>query len=148
MDNHADFFKKNLRTLMKQKGWGNKDLAEALGVSPPVVSRYLTTDTLPSFENAKAIAEALGITIDDLIRDPSRVTMRDLANGKISESPSSKKTLTLPEIVEILNSVEKAKPERRALGLFFLTGNPEFLAECPEFRPAAEALLQELKLAR
>lgn len=52
---------------------------------------------------------------------------------------------TFSDALTALQALEKAKPARRALSLFFLTDDPSYLAERPEFRQAAEALSRSLK---
>lgn len=59
---------RNLKTLRKQRKMTQQDLAEAIGVEQPTVQRY-EAGRVPSLEVASAIAEALGVTLNDLVAE-------------------------------------------------------------------------------
>lgn len=76
-------FGKNLREYRQKAGLTQEKLAEALSVSMQAVSRWETTDTLPDAALLPDLAEALGVTIDDLFggtvrRDLPRIVAREL----------------------------------------------------------------------
>lgn len=76
-------FGKNLREYRQKAGLTQEKLAEALSVSMQAVSRWETTDTLPDAALLPGLAEALGVTVDELFggtvrRDLPRIAAREL----------------------------------------------------------------------
>ena len=86
-------FAENMKTIRKQKGLSQKDLADRLGVTPAMVSAYENGKRLPKLQNIKRIAAALGCTGDDLIgtnhsRDtitPTQIDISDFSQDEIKE---------------------------------------------------------------
>lgn len=62
----ADPFPARLRALMEARGLTAYRLAKESGVSATVIGRLLAGRTVPAWETAKALAAALGCTLDDL----------------------------------------------------------------------------------
>ncbi|MCR5736032.1 MAG: helix-turn-helix domain-containing protein [Eubacterium sp.] len=58
---------KNLVELRKMKKMSQEELAERIGVSRQTLSKYETGESLPDIEKCKALAEAFGVSIDDLV---------------------------------------------------------------------------------
>ena len=56
-----------LRTAREQKGLSQAELATKAGLQPSAVSHFETGRRAPSFENLRALADALGVTTDYLI---------------------------------------------------------------------------------
>ena len=54
---------KKLRTVMRERGWSQVQLAEHLGTSTAAVSRWLTGDRLPSLAMALAIEGSVDIPV-------------------------------------------------------------------------------------
>ncbi len=54
--------------LKKKKNLSQVALAEATGISRDAISKYERGDTIPSVENAKKIAQVLGVSLDFLVR--------------------------------------------------------------------------------
>lgn len=65
--NDVNILGKNLRKLRKEKGYTQAQLAEISGVSRRVIVHYENYIKKPVFENVKKIAEALEISMDDLV---------------------------------------------------------------------------------
>jgi DNA-binding Xre family transcriptional regulator len=55
-----------LRRLMYRKGITQEILSERTGIARPILSRYLTGKSCPSFYKVDKIAKALGCSIDEL----------------------------------------------------------------------------------
>ena len=53
--------------MLKQKGVRQKALAQALGVEPPIISRWLKGPETPSATRLFEIADVLNVTLDELI---------------------------------------------------------------------------------
>jgi len=61
---------KNIRTLMKQRGLRQEDLAEATGILRPNISRLLTNPNAnPQLSALEAIATALGVKVSELFEE-------------------------------------------------------------------------------
>lgn len=58
--------KDNLVQLRKLKGLTQEDIAEKVGVSRQAVAKWEAGDTLPDLEKARLLAEAFGVSLDDL----------------------------------------------------------------------------------
>lgn len=73
---------RNVRRLREAKGWSQPELADRAGLARPTIARvelgYATATTL---ETAERLAEALGVTLDELTSDP------DLQAGAVSMAP-------------------------------------------------------------
>lgn len=53
--------------LRKEKDWSQTDLATNSGVSREMIGKYERGDAVPSFEAAKKIADAFGVSLDYLV---------------------------------------------------------------------------------
>lgn len=60
-------FKDNLVSMRKIHGYSQDELAEKIGVTRQTLSKYETGESLPDIERCKLLADAFGVTIDDLI---------------------------------------------------------------------------------
>lgn len=60
-------FKDNLISMRKMYGYSQDELAEKIGVSRQTLSKYETGDSLPDIEKCKRLADALDVSLDDLV---------------------------------------------------------------------------------
>ena len=60
-------FRRNIRIEMRKKGWKQKDLADAVGITKTSISRYMTGDRIPNAYILSNIAQALECSVNDLI---------------------------------------------------------------------------------
>ena len=60
-------FKDNLVELRKIHDMSQEELADIIGVSRQTLSKYETGESLPDIEKCKSIADAFGVSIDDLL---------------------------------------------------------------------------------
>ena len=60
-------FKDNLIELRKYHDLSQEELADMIGVSRQTLSKYETGESLPDIEKCKLIADAFGVSIDDLL---------------------------------------------------------------------------------
>lgn len=58
-----------ITTLRKAKGLSQSDVAKAVGVSRDAISKYERGDIVPSVENAKRMADFLGVSLDYLMSE-------------------------------------------------------------------------------
>lgn len=59
----------NIKRLMRKNGYTQKELAIRSGCSECSISRYLNNDREPNVKSLKNIAIALGVTVDDLLKE-------------------------------------------------------------------------------
>lgn len=55
-----------LNELIQERGYKKKWLAEQLGVSASVFSRWCNGDSIPSLENAMRVAALMGCDVEDI----------------------------------------------------------------------------------
>ena len=60
-------FQENLIALRKMHNISQEELAEKVGVSRQTLSKYETGESIPDIEKTKAIADAFGVSMDDLV---------------------------------------------------------------------------------
>lgn len=61
-----------LKTLLKRQGMTQRELAEKAGTTEVSVSRYLRGQRTPRLLTLAAIAQVLGVSIDDLLTERRR----------------------------------------------------------------------------
>ncbi len=111
-------FRKNAK--MSQEG-----LAETAGVGRSTVQDIERGLSSPTIETLGLIAKALKIPLSDFF-----------------PAAHSAKAPSFTDAVSLLEAFQKAKPARRAIALFFLTGDKSHLEAFPEIAPAFEAFAQ------
>jgi transcriptional regulator with XRE-family HTH domain len=62
----------NIKILRRQNRWSQKQLAQKIGTSGPIVGRYERGEMTPSVEVAKKLADTLNVTLAYLVDDPIR----------------------------------------------------------------------------
>ncbi|MCA0458504.1 MAG: helix-turn-helix transcriptional regulator [Chloroflexi bacterium] len=90
--------KQLITNLRKQKGWEQKDLAEAAGINPAVVSRLergIQTDFKLSI--IVAIANALDVEVDDLLQKNDNVSRISRLHPQLQSSLSRLSNYPLSE---------------------------------------------------
>ena len=61
-------FSKNLKRLMEEENIHQDDLADEIGVTQPMISRYVKGQSMPSFITIVKMSEALFCSLDDFIK--------------------------------------------------------------------------------
>lgn len=75
----------NLKMIMKDRGIGNKTLSEKSGVPLGTLNKIIYGDTAnPTLDNMRAIADALGCTLDDFVRDPKDLFVESMPSDSNS----------------------------------------------------------------
>ena len=74
-----------IATLRKAKGYTQQQVADALGVSNKTVSVWETDRAYPDIMTLPALAELLGVTVDELLKGE-----RSLENGEVTPDISEK----------------------------------------------------------
>lgn len=65
-----NIFRTNLRRVMAEKGVTQEQLAERLGTKHPAISRILNGHRCPKLEACEKIADAIGVSLSDLLKNP------------------------------------------------------------------------------
>lgn len=63
----SQVFAANLSAARAAKGMSKRQLAQAAGIHPAQVTRYENGDQMPMVRQLRKLADALGVTSDDLI---------------------------------------------------------------------------------
>lgn len=108
-------FSKNLKEARKSKGWNQKDLAERSGVSFEQISRYETGKSRPQRSVVRNLANALGVTPNNLegasesealdidqIQWPSNEQFNKLINDLRSANFTQKEKRQIAEYIELI----------------------------------------------
>ena len=69
-------FRENVQTLLAQRGWSQRELAAAAGISPGAVGHILEGES-SSLRTATKVAAAFGVDLADLMREEQPVEPRD-----------------------------------------------------------------------
>ena len=81
----------NIKQTIKAKGWTYERLATAMGISQPSLTSIVNGN--PTLAKLKAMADAMGITVSELLADDGEITITCPHCGKeipIRVSPVSK----------------------------------------------------------
>lgn len=62
-----------IEAMRKQRRMTQTELAIAVGVTQPSISDYESGKKRPTIDTAKKLADALGCTVDDLLKDAKAV---------------------------------------------------------------------------
>jgi transcriptional regulator with XRE-family HTH domain len=155
-----------IRIAREQKGWWQAQLAEALGVEPPTVSRWENEVNAPSPEHLLKIASLTGKTIEWLRGaeaaprsqeadiEKRLAMLEQLAYPSVSDELRTLRAETAklrdPEIQRLIRAWEQAPSARnKAVFLYFLTGDDaDLLAAGQTFRVYARKMFQVLGLSK
>jgi len=73
----------NIKEARKRRGWTQRDLAEQIGSDPSYVNRVETGKINPTVAVAERLADALGCTLDYLVKGPE--SEADIRDKRLSE---------------------------------------------------------------
>ncbi len=59
---------RNLTLIMFEKNITQRELAKVCGVSPPLISQFISGKRVPKLETFKIMADYLGVTMDELLK--------------------------------------------------------------------------------
>jgi transcriptional regulator with XRE-family HTH domain len=63
---------RNMRSLLEKSGMSLRELARTTGDSPMTLSNILNAKHVPGVSVLARVAEAFGVTIDDLLKSPDK----------------------------------------------------------------------------
>lgn len=64
-----ELFSRNLRRMMKEDHMKEEYLADEVGISQPMISKYVNGQSMPSFLTVVKIADVLFCSLDDFLID-------------------------------------------------------------------------------
>ena len=67
----------NIKYIRKSKGLTQKELAEKIGVTDSAITKYEKGDREPNWKTLNKIAEALGVTINDLVKNEEKASNKN-----------------------------------------------------------------------
>lgn len=133
---------KNVRKLREARGWEQKDLARASGVSNGTISAIEVRDSKRSAV-APALARALGVTLEQLMsEDMDALVPAPIPEpSNVAPAPAAPSQVTLAQALEVvarsLNDLPDAQRDLAAQHL-------QTLARAPDSAKAMQALLAAL----
>jgi len=104
-DTELEDFSKNLQNCMKRRNLNQTALAEKTGISQAAVSRYLKALACPGGRELRAMANALGVSMDFLWCG------KDYTNSEVVAAPSTQAEKELAELKRSLRIVFRAMSE-------------------------------------
>ena len=126
---------KNLKSLRKQKGMSQEEIAQALSMNRSTYSGYENGVALPNIENLISFSEYFKISIDDLVKkDFSGFSISDWENYSASWKDDAKGThLRILAALVDQNNDEMIEmiPEKARAGYVTGFSDPEFMKVLP-----------------
>ena len=108
----------NLRNLRRKKGYTQSQLAELSGVSRRIVVHYENYVRKPVYENVQKMADALGVSIDELIgkTESRKAKKQDDASYKIMKKVRIIEKLPLRDQNMIFNLITSLAKKNKLEG--------------------------------
>ena len=113
-------FGENLKRIREENGWTLEEMATRLNSTKQVLSRYERGERTPKVTMAAKFAEALGVSLQDLIGDESVTSVHDLVNNAVRAGIFAGQNMVAPKTEEakiISGGIDKMPPERREQAL-------------------------------
>lgn len=101
-------FKENLVSMRKMYGYSQDELADKIGVSRQTLSKYETGESLPDIEKCRLLANALDVSIDDLVN----YDKEDSSNLGLGVPPKGKHIFGMTKVGEKGQIVIPAKARK------------------------------------
>ena len=101
---------KNIEAIRLAKGIKQLEMGRRLGVSQTAYSNYVNRDADIPFGRVERIAEALGVTVVDLITWPDHYVSENSVMPECEECKQKQKTIdNLNLLIDVLNNKLKRK---------------------------------------
>ncbi len=137
----SEQFAKNLRRLRQEKGYTQERLAQKLGVGPQAVSRWECGNTLPDVMLLPRLAEAFGVTVDDLYREQA-IAYPNYAQRLLAVYEASQRTedfLAAEQEFLRLLSADPTADDLRAFGVLYHYMTASCAAKAQQYLESAMA---------
>ncbi|WP_297004225.1 helix-turn-helix domain-containing protein [uncultured Corynebacterium sp.] len=100
-------FPSTLAQLIADRGLSQAELARRVGVTPAAMSRYLSGDREPRFVTLTAIAEELGVHVNELLQ-----TSDEAVPAAIRTLAIARRTLSQAELNELRTIIDQHSGEQ------------------------------------
>lgn len=99
----------NIKQLRKNKGLTQKELGELIGVKAITIRKYESNEREPNIETLNKIAMALGVTINDLVKNEEKASNKNSIGIRFldrSKLPDEKEQIikVVEEMYEFINA--------------------------------------------
>jgi len=107
-------FKENVQALLAQRGWSQRELAAAAGISPGAVGSILEGES-SNLRTASKVAEAFGVEIADLMREERPMEPEDELDVALRHQGDLSAT-DIEAVHAFISYIRNARPERGKRG--------------------------------
>jgi len=107
-------FKQNVQALLAQRGWSQRELAAAAGISPGAVGSILEGES-SNLRTASKVAAAFGVEVADLMREEQPMEPKDELDVALRHQGD----LSVNDIEAVhafLSYIRNARPQRGRRG--------------------------------
>lgn len=114
MDERQRIFTKNLKDYVNKSGKTQKEICDALKITPSTFSTWTQGKSLPRMGKCQMLADYFGCTLGDLLEDRPKIEPSD-SNFVTREEMEIRilfyYLVTHPEMKELIEKMKKLKPE-------------------------------------
>lgn len=107
-------FKENVQALRAQRGWSQRELAAAAGISPGTVGDILEGES-SNLRTAAKVAAAFGVEVADLMQDKKPMEPRDELDVALRHQ-GDLSTTDIQAVHAFISYIRSARPERGKRG--------------------------------
>jgi transcriptional regulator with XRE-family HTH domain len=107
-------FKENVQALLAQRGWSQRELAAAAGISPGAVGSILEGES-SNLRTAAKVAAAFGVEVADLVREEQPLEPRDELDVALRHQGDLSST-DIEAVHAFLSYIRNARPQRGKRG--------------------------------
>ena len=104
----AAAFGARLRSLRDQRGWTQANLAEAVGAYASQISKYESGEVMPEGETLAALADALDVSLDELVLGRTAANCQDVPHARLHASIRELERLGDPQSIEVAATLIEA----------------------------------------
>jgi len=107
-------FRENVQALRAQRGWSQRELAAAAGISPGTVGDILEGES-SNLRTAAKVAAAFGVEVADLMQEKKPVEPRDELDVALRHQ-GDLSTTDIQAVHAFISYIRSARPERGKRG--------------------------------
>jgi transcriptional regulator with XRE-family HTH domain len=107
-------FKENVQALLAQRGWSQRELAAAAGISPGAVGSILEGES-SNLRTASKVAAAFGVEVADLMREERPMEPRNELDVALRHQGDLSAT-DIEAVHAFISYIRNARPERGKRG--------------------------------
>ena len=103
--------------IRKEKKLSQSDIAKAVGVSRDAISKYERGDIVPSVENAKKMADVLGVNLDYLVSNEEQQEVIENSMVRRIKEIQRLSEIDKNTIVNVIDAYIRDTKAKRSFGL-------------------------------